>query len=308
MVGTSVLTKSKARDRIREPEKHQLKGGGFRKSEMKRSGKGRSKRKTSDAQKKSLVDEAQRTICELASVCRKGKEKIWGKKAERERNKSPRTKEFLGRSGRWLFLLLILMQSWFCVDAAAGRLEPKGEAEVPEIIIVSDAVEGTFVNLDGKSFQEEHKGKYQREWKRSKGVDRKEMRKEEKNLRCAFENGSAWSTERKYMRRYEGTFDVFLGIEHRLRKEEMEEQFNREAKEGWRFATSAARITYRMAGDDDRKHTSVLKRTRTAKHPWLIACDANMGPEDFEKKPLVSKRANVRDGTRRSVKVQIKKC
>ena len=43
------------------------------------------------------------------------------------------------------------------------RLEPKGEAEVPEIIIVSDAVEGTFVNLDGKSLQEESKGKYQRE-------------------------------------------------------------------------------------------------------------------------------------------------
>ena len=55
------------------------------------------------------------------------------------------------------------MQHWFCVDAPAVRLEPKGEAEVPEIIIVSDAVEGTFVNLDGKSLQEEPKGKYQRE-------------------------------------------------------------------------------------------------------------------------------------------------
>ena len=87
------------------------------------------------------------------------------------------------------------MQNWFCVDAAAGRLEPKGEAEVPEIIIVSGAVEGTFVNLDGKSLQEEQKGKYQREWKLSKGVDRNEMRKEEKNLRCALLNGSAWSTE-----------------------------------------------------------------------------------------------------------------
>ena len=53
---------------------------------------------------------------------------------------------------------------------------------------------------------------------------------------------------------------------------------------------------------------AVLKRTRTTKHPWLIACDANMSPEDFEKKPLVSKRASVRDGTIRSVNVQIKKC
>ena len=88
----------------------------------------------------------------------------------RERNESPRTKQFLGRSGRWLFFLLILMQHWFRVGAAARRLEPKREAEVPEIVIVSDAVEGTFVNPDGKSLQEEQKGKYQREWKRSKGV------------------------------------------------------------------------------------------------------------------------------------------
>ena len=28
---------------------------------------------------------------------------------------------------------------------------------------------------------------------------------------------------------------------------------------------------------------AVLKRTRITKHPWLIAYDANMSPEDFEK-------------------------
>ena len=130
----------------------------------------------------------------------------------------------------------------------------------------------------------------------------------------------------------------------------MEEQFNREAEEGWRCAASAARITEEMTGGEDLKHTSggvfvaidsnlgsvvgaeegaiesipgnegriaqawvnvrgglrifsvyfwhsegwssrnevlleaVLKRTRTTKRPWLIACDANMSPEDFEKK------------------------
>ena len=36
----------------------------------------------------------------------------------------------------------------------------------------------------------------------------------------------------------------------------MEEQFNKEAKEGWRFAASAGRIVEEMAGDEDRKHTS----------------------------------------------------
>ena len=81
------------------------------------------------------------------------------KEKGRKRNKSPRAKQFLGRSGRGLFRLLIWMQFWFCVDAAAGRLKPKGEAEVSDIIIVSDAMEGTFVNLDGKSLQKEQKGK-----------------------------------------------------------------------------------------------------------------------------------------------------
>ena len=72
-------------------------------------------------------------------------------------------------------------------------------------------------------------------------------------MRCALLSGSAWSTEKKYVRRYRGTFDIFFGIEHRLRKEEMEEQFNKEAKEGLRFAASAARITEETAGNEDRK-------------------------------------------------------
>ena len=38
-------------------------------------------------------------------------------------------------------------------------------------------------------------------------------------------------------------FRHFPGIEHRMRKMEMGEQFNKESKQGWRFATDAARIT-----------------------------------------------------------------
>ena len=41
------------------------------------------------------------------------------------------------------------------------RLEPEGEAEVPEIFIVSDAVEGTFV-LDGESRHEQVEAKLSR--------------------------------------------------------------------------------------------------------------------------------------------------
>ena len=36
----------------------------------------------------------------------------------------------------------------------------------------------------------------------------------------------------------------------------MEEQFNKEAKQGWRFAADAARITDVNAGSEDREHTS----------------------------------------------------
>ena len=73
-------------------------------------------------------------------------------------SESPRRKQFLGRFGRWLFLLLILMQNWFC-RCAAGRLEPEGEAEVPELFVVSDAVEGTPVDLGGESRHEQVEAK-----------------------------------------------------------------------------------------------------------------------------------------------------
>ena len=79
------------------------------------------------------------------------------------------------------------------------------------------------------------------------------MKKEAKLLRCTLLNGPAWSTETKYMRRYKGTFDIFFRIEHRLRKEEME-QFDREAKEGWRLVADAARITDERASSVDRTH------------------------------------------------------
>ena len=72
------------------------------------------------------------------------------------------------------------------MEESEWRLEPEGEAEVPEAIIVSDAVECILEDLDDRSPREEQKKKHQREWKRSKRVDRTEMRKEEKRLRCAF--------------------------------------------------------------------------------------------------------------------------
>ena len=77
------------------------------------------------------------------------------------------------------------------------------------------------------------------------------------------------------MRRYRDTFDVFFGIEHRLRKEEMEEQFNREAKEGWRFAADAARVTDERASSEVRTHTS---------GGVFVAVDSNLGAVVGEKR------------------------
>ena len=42
------------------------------------------------------------------------------------------------------------------------RLEPEGKAEVPKIIIVSGAVEGSFVDLDGESRREQVQAKLSR--------------------------------------------------------------------------------------------------------------------------------------------------
>ena len=60
----------------------------------------------------------------------------------------------------------------------------------------------------------------------------RKMQKESKMVGCTLLNGSQWSTENKYMRRYKGTHDNFFGVEHRMKKEEMKEQFNKAAKQG----------------------------------------------------------------------------
>ena len=58
------------------------------------------------------------------------------------------------------------------------------------------------------------------------------------------------------MRRYRSTFDMYFGIEERIRRVGMEEQFNKESKKVWRFAADAARITDEGTGSENRKHTS----------------------------------------------------
>ena len=52
---------------------------------------------------------------------------------------------------------------------------------------------------------------------------------------------------------------------------------------------------------------ALLKQAKVTRHPWLVACDANMCPEDFEKESLVPKRTDACSGSGRSVHVQVKR-
>ena len=48
-------------------------------------------------------------------------------KKGRKSDKRPRTRQVLGRSGRLLFLLVLLVQNWLCVNAAAEGLQKTTE-------------------------------------------------------------------------------------------------------------------------------------------------------------------------------------
>ena len=151
---------------------------------------------------------------------------------EKERRKEARRLEgtqTMVKTWRWLLLLLLLGQSVLGVSAAAEGPQKRTEA-------LKDSA-GTQVK--GGRWAEE----IPQRWRQPKGEGRSKMKKEATFfLRCTLLNGSAWSTEWNY--------------EHTLRKEEMEEQFNREAKKGRRFAADAARITDERTSSEDRKHTS----------------------------------------------------
>ena len=246
-----------ARERTQEPGKHQFKGE--RKEVEKKEAE---KEETSEAQKKPLVDKAQRTSLEFLCV---GKER---RRRKGERHKEEQESQDETSSGKiWKMALpsldfdaeLVLCR---CCSREAGAKRESGGAEDRYRVGCGQRHES------GLGWQKPPTKKPPRKWKWSKGADWTERGKEEKRLKCTLLNGSAWSTEKKYMRRYEGTFDIFFGIEHRLRKEELEEQLNKETKEGWRLAASAAIITEETAGDEDRKHTS---------GGVFIAIDSNLG-------------------------------
>ena len=95
-----------------------------------------------------------------------------------------------GKSERWHFLLLRMAQNWLCVNAAAEGLQRRTE--------MMERMQQQEVQVKESRWMEEIPPR----WRHPKGEDRTETRKEAKRLRCTLLNGSAWSTEKKYMRRY----------------------------------------------------------------------------------------------------------
>ena len=76
-------------------------------------------------------------------------------------------------------------------EECTWRLEPQGETEVPNIIIVSDAVGGTKVDPDGEGHGRKRMKDITKKRKQPKGADWAEMSKEEEKLKCALLKGSA---------------------------------------------------------------------------------------------------------------------
>ena len=60
----------------------------------------------------------------------------------------------------------------------------------------------------------------------------------------------------------------------------MEEQFNKEAHEGWRFASDAARIQDERASSEDRTYTS---------GGVFVAADSNLGGSCGSRKEVLSR-------------------
>ena len=79
--------------------------------------------KEGEIQKK-MVEAVQGKMVSLLSVGRKEEEK---ENEGRKKDRRPRARQVLGKSGRWLFLLLLLGQKWLCVNAAGEGLQRRTE-------------------------------------------------------------------------------------------------------------------------------------------------------------------------------------
>ena len=76
----------------------------------------------------------------------------------RKKNKSPRTRQVLGKSGRWLFLHLTLMQKWLCFDAGWSQKGKRRCRRSLSCRMRSEAPKWTWM-ADGKASEKGEAGK-----------------------------------------------------------------------------------------------------------------------------------------------------
>ena len=118
-----------------------------------------------------------------------------------------------GKFGKGIFLFFLVEEGGQnCVGACTASEEPQSSKEAMTRM-------QQVMQIKESSWEEVAPTRR----RQPRGEDRTEMKKEARMVRCTLLNGSAWRTERKNMRKYKGTFDIFFGLEHRMKKEEMEE-------------------------------------------------------------------------------------
>ena len=102
-----------------------------------------------------------------------------------------------GKMERWFLPLILFGQSLVLVDAASVNAQNRS-GQVIKYAGKTEVNAGFWRQANPKRPRQED------------CEDRKEVQKESTMVRCTQLNGSTWSTEKKYMRRYKGTFDMFL--------------------------------------------------------------------------------------------------
>ena len=119
------------------------------------------------------------TSLSLMGVKKGQKEEIRQKKGEGR----PKARQVWEKFGKWLFLFLIVGQSWLCVSAASEGQQRRTEG---------------VVRMQQEVQIKEHRWEEEtsQRWRQPRGEDRIEMKKETQVLMCTLLSGSAWSTEK----------------------------------------------------------------------------------------------------------------
>ena len=111
-----------------------------------------------EVQKEELVEKVQRKDRHIFTA--KRQEEEVGKKGRR-----PRARQLLGKSGRWLFLLVLLEENWLCVNAAADGVQKRTE--------MMERWQQQEVQVKERRWAEE----LPQRWKQPEGEDRTEKKK-----------------------------------------------------------------------------------------------------------------------------------